>query len=428
MTDATPAENRPNVECDTGTAAQVQRGAGLYVRVARQHPTVIDAELSCEPGELLAIVGPSGSGKTTLLRVIAGLARPRTGVVHCGGQTWTDLDRGVHRSPQQRRIGLVFQHYALFPHLSALDNVACALGHVPRRERAARARRLLALVHLEGLEPRMPSQLSGGQCQRVALARALAREPSVLLLDEPFSAVDQVTRRKLHQELVLLRRRINTPMVLVTHDLDEARALADRLCVLHHGTTLQTGPPMQVMTRPDSALVARLIDIGNVFEGVVEGHDRHAAVTWLRWQGYLLEARPAVGFAPGTTVSWVVPSSHVVLHRVGRPSRGHRENPVHGIAAEVATLGDYTTVIMHVDGDERTALRFSVPTHVAERNRVVPGTAISVSLLADGIHLLPYEAERSDDTVASTDRRVQKTETRDGVDAASARGLPRQRT
>lgn len=124
----------------------------------------------------------------------------------------------------------MFQDYALFPHLSALHNITTALGHLPRGQRTGRARELLKLVHLVGLEECRPTHLSGGQCQRVALARALARDPAVLLLDEPFSAVDQVTRRKLQRELVLLRRAIQVPVVLVTHDLDEAAMLADRLC------------------------------------------------------------------------------------------------------------------------------------------------------------------------------------------------------
>src|SRR5690606_21568120 len=138
-------------------------------------------------------------------------------------------------SPQRRRIGMVFQDYALFPHLSALDNVIVAMGHVPSELRRERAQAWLTQVRLEGLETRYPAQLSGGQRQRVAVARALAREPDILLLDEPFSAVDQVTRRRLQRELARLRESIHIPMVLVTHDLDEANALADRLCVLYGG-------------------------------------------------------------------------------------------------------------------------------------------------------------------------------------------------
>ena len=209
--------------------------SGLSVRLEQRAPIPLDAGLEVAAGELLALVGPSGSGKTTVLRCIAGLHRPAAGHVRCGDAAWFDAAAGIDLPPQARSVGLVFQNYALFPHLSALENVATALGHLPREARGARASALLDRVHLAGLEARRPAELSGGQQQRVAVARALAREPKVLLLDEPFSAVDQVTRRKLQRELAELRRGLAIPMILVTHDLEEAAMLADRLALLHHG-------------------------------------------------------------------------------------------------------------------------------------------------------------------------------------------------
>ena len=157
--------------------------------------------LACRPGELLALVGPSGSGKTTVLRAIAGLYRPASGRIVAGGETWFDSDTGIMVSPQARAVGLVFQDYALFPHLSALDNVRLAMLRLPEPERAAGCRRCSRACISTGLEARTPDQLSGGQRQRVALARALARDPQVLLLDEPFSAVDRMTREPLKEEL-----------------------------------------------------------------------------------------------------------------------------------------------------------------------------------------------------------------------------------
>jgi molybdate transport system ATP-binding protein len=155
----------------------------------------------------------------------------------------------------------VFQSYALFPHMTALGNVVAALGHLPADERLERARDLLTLVHLKGFEQRRPAALSGGQQQRVAVARALAREPAVLLLDEPFSAVDRPTRRKLHRELAELRQSVRIPIVLVTHDVDEAAALADRLCVIDHGETLQTGRPAELLAAPANRRVAVALDL-----------------------------------------------------------------------------------------------------------------------------------------------------------------------
>ena len=226
-------------------------GPGLTVTLAQDAPIPLDAALACEPGELLALVGPSGSGKSTILRVIAGLVRPRGGVVSCNGETWLDTGRGVDLPPQRRAVGLVFQHYALFPHLTALENITLALRSLPRAAQHERARALLDLVNLTGFEARRPAELSGGQQQRIAVARALARDPRVLLMDEPFSAVDQVTRRKLQRELVQLRRTLQIPLVLVTHDLEEARMLADQLSILHRGQTVRRGPPTEVMSRPE---------------------------------------------------------------------------------------------------------------------------------------------------------------------------------
>ena len=362
--------------------------SGLRVRLRQERPIVLDVAFECGAGELLALVGPSGSGKTTVLRCIAGLASPPEGEVTCNGETWLDARDGAVASPQQRRVGLVFQHYALFPHLDALANVACAMTHRPRRERAEWARTLLARVNMEGLEARRPADLSGGQRQRVALARALARDPQVLLLDEPFSAVDQLTRRRLRLELAQLRREIRIPMVLVTHDLEEAQLLGDRLSVLHHGRTLQTGRMQDVIRHPASALVARLIDHRNVFSGVVSRHDEPAGKTWLAWAGSEIECQLATRFARGDRVNWLVPESHVVMHRRERPSRGEHENPVRGIARDVVILGGDARVTLDIES-AGAPLSFEVSAHVAARNRVTAGAEVSVSLLANGIHVMP---------------------------------------
>ena len=362
--------------------------SGLTVRLRQTHSVALDVAFECGAGELLALVGPSGSGKTTVLRCIAGLATPSEGEVTCNGETWLDVRAGTTASPQQRRVGLVFQHYALFPHLDALANVTTAMSHQPRGERTERARALLARVNMDGLEARRPAELSGGQRQRVALARALARDPRALLLDEPFSAVDQLTRRRLRLELAQLRRAIRIPMVLVTHDLDEAQLLGDRISVLHHGRTLQTGELREVLHQPDSALVARLLDQRNVFTGVVSRHDPHEGRTWIEWAGTEIECALATRFAPGERVDWVVPESHVVMHRRERPSRGERENPVRGVARDVVILGGDARVTLDVRGID-APLTFEVSAHVAARNRVETGAEVAVSLLADGIHLMP---------------------------------------
>jgi molybdate transport system ATP-binding protein len=379
--------DRPAARAAVSAVRPTLEGQGpLEVSVRQDGPIPLAADFHCAAGELLALVGPSGSGKTTLLRAIAGLYRPVEGRIDCGGDVWLDVARGIARRPQQRRVGIVFQDYALFPHLTARDNVKVALGHLEPAARTARAEQWLNRVRLQGLTDRYPSQLSGGQRQRVALARALAREPRALLLDEPFSAVDQVTRRRLQRELALLREQIRIPIVLVTHDLDEAVALADRLCVLHGGRSLQAGPPVELLRRPASPEVARMLDRHNVFDGevvIVEGR------RYLQWGPWRLEvARGLDALAPGQRVAWYLPDSDVVLHRRGRPSRGERENPVTGRVAEMVVLGGMTSLTLAFDHGHET-LRFDIATHAARRNGLVRGELVTVSLLAGGIHLMP---------------------------------------
>lgn len=259
-------------------------GHGLTLTVAQTLPMPLQGSLVCQAGQLLALVGPSGAGKTSVLRVLAGLMQPATGRVVVGGQVWFDRATGVNLSPQQRHVGLVFQHYALMPHLSALDNVALALLHLPQPQRHQVARQWLQRVQLAGdLLLRRPAQLSGGQQQRVAVARALAREPRLLLLDEPFSAVDQLSRKGLYSLLADLRKDLSIPIVLVTHDLAEARMLADTLVVMDGGHVLQQGTPEHLYRAPRNARVADLVGIQNRFLGRWAGPAEQPGMGWLEW-------------------------------------------------------------------------------------------------------------------------------------------------
>jgi molybdate transport system ATP-binding protein len=375
---------------DLPAESRAELRAGLEVEVRQEREIPLCAEFRCRPDELLALVGPSGSGKTTLLRCIAGLYRPATGRIVCNGAVWLDTQCGTYLPPQRRGVGLTFQHYALFPHMSAVGNVRAALGHLPRHAREARARELLALMNLKGLEERPIRALSGGQQQRVAVARSLARDPAILLLDEPFSAVDQVTRRKLQAELVQLRRRIHMPIVLVTHDLEEARRLADRLCILHRGRTLQSGPPAEIMSRPASPLVARLIDQNNVFEATVIEHRPETGATYIRWRELTLETRHTPQFPAGMRVAWVIPRENVRLHLPDRPSQGERENAVEGVIRDCISLGESTTVIAVLDEDGKHMVSTTLPTHVARRNSFCRGERVRMSFLKLGIHLMPW--------------------------------------
>jgi sulfate transport system ATP-binding protein len=234
------------------------RAEGLEKRFGST-PALTGVDLSVEPGELVALLGPSGSGKTTLLRIVAGLEQPTAGRVFFGGEDATFVP------VQARRVGFVFQSYALFKHLDVAENIAYGLRVRPRRLRPSRAeirRRvadLLDLVQLSGLERRFPSQLSGGQRQRVALARALAVEPKVLLLDEPFGALDAQVRRDLRGWLRELHERTGHTTLFVTHDQDEALELADRVAILDRGRIEQVGTPDAIYDGPATAFVAGFI-------------------------------------------------------------------------------------------------------------------------------------------------------------------------
>ncbi|MEM7256968.1 MAG: ABC transporter ATP-binding protein [Pseudomonadota bacterium] len=360
----------------------------LELSVEQHAPVALNAVLQCEAGKMLALVGPSGAGKTTLLKMIAGLTHPPAGSIYCEGEAWIDTSRGIRLSPQQRKVGYVFQQYALFPHLTAVGNIEQACRHLPPAQRRDTALHWLGKVNLAGLENRRPSGLSGGQQQRVGLARALAREPNVLLLDEPFSAVDFATRERLYRELAVLRSELAIPSVLVTHDLNEARLLADHICMLSQGRTLQSGAVSDVISRPATVLVARLVGFRNIFRGTLISHTSNGSGV-IEWRGHRLEVTRTNGFEVGQPVHWCIPQSHVVLHRRERPSRGERENPLHGDVTEVLSLGDNQLIAVQPGSTDRPPVYLSVPEHVAARNELRPGVRVGLSLLADSIHLMP---------------------------------------
>ena len=247
-----------------------------------RYPALRGVSLDVQPGEFVALLGPSGSGKTTLLRTLAGLETPDSGQVRLGGQDFLAL------SPRARRVGMVFQHYALFRHMTVASNIAFGLEVRPRRERpskteiAERVARLLALVQLEGLGARYPAQLSGGQRQRVALARALAIEPRLLLLDEPFGALDATVRKELRHHLRRIHDETGLTTLFVTHDQEEALDLADRVAVLREGRLLQVGAPRTLLDAPQSAFVHAFLGETNRLHGLARaGRVLIAGVPWL---------------------------------------------------------------------------------------------------------------------------------------------------
>jgi sulfate transport system ATP-binding protein len=234
----------------------------------QSHPVVNDVSIEIQQGEFLVLLGPSGSGKSTLLRAIAGLVEIDHGRVSLHGRDVTGV------SARERGVGFVFQHYALFRHMTVADNVEFALRvrRMKRSERLARRRELLKLVALEGMDERMPAQLSGGQQQRVAVARALAHHPEVLLLDEPFGALDAKIREELRRTIRRIQQELGITTILVTHDQDEAFAMADRIGVMHQGRLLEVGSPGELYAAPRTRFVATFLGAANLLLGYRSGN------------------------------------------------------------------------------------------------------------------------------------------------------------
>jgi molybdate transport system ATP-binding protein len=283
---------------------------------------------------VVALFGPSGAGKTLTLDCLAGLLRPDAGRLVIDGRVFFDAATGVSLPPQARRIGYVFQGYALFPHRTVAQNVGFGLRRVARTRRDAKVAEVIARLGLMGLERRYPRELSGGQQQRVALGRALAVDPDLLLLDEPLSALDAPLRRQLRTELGRTLREWGTKTVLVTHDLEEAYQLADRIIVYEGGRVLQAAPKSELLWQPTSAEVARLIGIRNLLRGSVT--KATPDVVTLQWRGQTLEAvnSPSRYFLPrpGSALPFFIRPEYVRLIRKDRtgPDPGRRMNVMEG--------------------------------------------------------------------------------------------------
>jgi iron(III) transport system ATP-binding protein len=290
-------------------------------------PVLDDVSLEVAKGEFFAFLGPSGSGKTTLLRLIAGFGMPSTGRILIGEREVTQLP------PWSRNVGMVFQSYALWPHMTVARNVAFGLEQrkIPRSEIARRVTAALDLVELTAFADRRPAQLSGGQQQRVALARTIVIEPEVLLLDEPLSNLDAKLRVEMRAELRMLQRKLGITAIYVTHDQEEANAIADRIAVLNEGRIQQIGAPIALYDRPANRFVATFLGTANLIEGRIDGHGHFVAA-----DGFALDN---IGGAQGSACISVRPQDVAVMA------------PGQGVAATIAErefLGSITRYRMSV--------------------------------------------------------------------------------
>jgi len=298
----------------------------------------LDVELEVANGECLAVAGPSGAGKSSVLRVAAGLVRPEHGSVSCGERVWLDTARGVDLAPEDRRCGYVFQDYALFPHLSAWQNVAYGLRGVPRRERPERALALLERFGLADRADARPRTLSGGERQRVAVARALAVRPDALLLDEPLSALDARTRAAASRELAAVLHEAAVPALLVTHDFQEAALLGDRVGVMDGGRVVQVGTAGDLAATPRSPFVADFTGAVVLTGTAAAGADGLTRVA-LDGGGEVTSADPAAGPVAVTVYPW-----DIVLAPPGSVDAGSARNHLDVEVVSVTAVGSRVRV------------------------------------------------------------------------------------
>lgn len=341
--------------------------------------------------ELVVLFGPSGCGKSMTLQSVAGLLTPDRGRIELpGGIVAFDAEQRINLPPQQRHVGYVVQELALFPHLTARENIEFGISHWPAARRRERSAHLVSLLGLDGMEDRRPRQMSGGQQQRVALARALAGEPSLLLLDEPFSALEAALRSVLRREVAALRRRLDLTALFVTHDLGEVYALGDRVVVYDAGGVLQAGPRDEVMRHPASRRVAELTEVRNIVPGTIDAYAEGVAVVRTPW--FTARVQGANVPVRGDVYVCIRPE-HIIVEREGRPARSGNAVVEAEIIEEVAT-GNTHRLFMRADPvdagvGEPYVFEVDMPAHPYEVLGIASKRNWRIALTAENLSLVP---------------------------------------
>jgi len=370
----------------------------LYVRVVKSLPGFsLDVEWSAGEGTAV-LFGPSGSGKTLTLQCLAGLVRPDRGRIVVNGRTLFDADAGVHLPPQARRLGYVFQGYALFPHLTVAANVGFGLKHLGRAERESRVAEVIDRLGLADLAGRYPRELSGGQQQRVALGRALAPDPELILLDEPLSALDAPLRRQLRDDLGAILSDWGKAAVLVTHDLSEAYQLATTVVVYQDGRVIQSAAKSELLWQPASEAVARVMGIRNILRGTVVKATPEAIQ--FRWRGQLLEAvnSPSRSYLPErrSPLAFYIRPEYVRLIRKDRsgPDAAHHMNLMNATVTREADAGTVWSLYLRLEEPGTPAqgdydLEVEVPKLVYEILDIPRDRHWQISIHRGSIQVLP---------------------------------------
>ncbi len=329
---------------------------------------------------ITVLFGPSGGGKSTILRCLAGLEQPEQGTIRFGEQTWFDAENRIFWSPQKRDIGYLFQEYALFPHLRVEANIAYGLMGISIAERRRKVAEMLDLFELTGMEQRYPRQISGGQQQRVALARVLVRRPRLLLLDEPFSALDATLRAEIRPELRRVLAQFDVPVMLVTHERSEVIALADQVVVVDEGKIRQTGAVYEVFNRPMDMSVARVVGMETVVQGRIVRVQNGLATVAIGGTELVAVSHANIG----AEVQACIRAEEVVLQSGGNLPASARNQ----LEARVQTLTSEGPMV-RVALDAGFPLMALVTRPACEELALKPGTKIVALIKAPAIHLIP---------------------------------------
>jgi len=361
-------------------------GASVSVRELDKRYGLVRAvngvTIEVRSGEFLSLLGPSGSGKTTLLMMIAGFEMPSAGTIRIGNQDVTYV------APNRRNVGMVFQRYALFPHMTVADNVAFPLRmrKIPKDEMARRVADALALVQLEGYGKRLPSELSGGQQQRVAVARALVFEPPVLLMDEPLGALDKKLREQMQIEIKRLQQRLGVTVIYVTHDQEEALTMSDRIAVMRNGCLEQIGSPTELYDNPATSFVADFVGKTNFLEGVCHSCNGIGVEFGLGQSGFihLTTCPPALATPPrpGDRMRLAVRPEQI---RMFRPEESDSPS-LDGVVEAVIFVGSFRTFLVRLAGGELVHVQAHTDHDVSHPQQ---GDRVGLAIPSQAVHVFP---------------------------------------
>jgi molybdate transport system ATP-binding protein len=345
-------------------------------------------ELSAEQ-ELMVLFGPSGAGKSLILKMVSGIIRPDAGIVSVDGETVFDSSSGIDAAIRKRKIGYLFQDYALFPHMTVRDNIAYGVPRTDKARAEGRVKELIEVMRLTGLENRYPHEISGGQKQRTALARTLAAGPRILLLDEPFSALDFQVREKLRADLANIHRLFPVTTVLVTHDLEEAFMLGSRIAVINNGRFEQVGSREDVFYRPATRNVARFLGVRNIFDGrVLNIRGEEVEIDTPGLGTIKTHAPKRLGLSVGGQVTFCIRPEEILVIRPEKGPGKVADNVVEGDI--LSTTGKGSTHILYLgSGATGVVLKIELPNFVLRKLGLKEGKRIKVALKKENIWIIP---------------------------------------